>query len=134
MTGGQVSPTTPEDTVTTTTPYGNIESGFDLCRLAETAGAPYVARWTTAHPHKVVNSIKKGIRKKGTAFIEIFSQCPVHNKTSPVEMLRSLKKNAVSLNKVDGSAEGKIVIGEFCDIRKTEWIERYQKVIDQVSQ
>ena len=135
MTGGQVAPTTPIGKTTTTTPYGNVEDEFDLCRLAQTAGATYVARWTTAHPRQVIKSIIKGIRKKGTAFIEILSQCPVHRKTSPVEMFRNMKKITVPLKKsAAGPVEGKIPVGEFCDIKKPDWIERYQNIMDQLSE
>jgi len=131
MTGGQVAPTTSVGAITTTTPYGNIEEPFDLCKLAETAGASYVARWTTAHPYQVIKSITKGLRKKGTAFIEILSQCPVHNKLSPVAMLKELKDNTIQISKEKKSDEGKTLIGEFCDLDRPEWNESYQKLIDQ---
>jgi 2-oxoglutarate ferredoxin oxidoreductase subunit beta len=130
MTGGQVSPTTAIGQNTTTTPYGNTEDEFDLCRLAQTAGAAYVARWSTAHPHQTIKSIVKGVRKKGTAFIEILSQCPVHAKKAPAEMFRNMKKMTVSLKKTAaGPIEGKIPVGEFCDIDKPDWIERYERVV-----
>jgi len=131
MTGGQVAPTTPTGTATTTTPYGNMEEAFDLCKMAETSGASYVARWTTAHPRQTIKSIKKGIGKKGTAFIEILSQCPIHMKTPPVEMLRDFKANTVSIKKSRGHGEGKILIGEFCHMERPEWIEKYQKILEQ---
>jgi len=89
-----------------------------------------VARWTTAHPHQVIKSITKGLRKKGTAFIEILSQCPVHNKSSPVAMLKELKQNTIQISKERESDEGKILIGEFCDLDRPEWNESYQKLID----
>ena len=133
MTGGQVAPTTLTGQKTTTTPYGNTEESFDLCRLAETAGATYVARWTTAHPHQALKALRKGIRKKGTAFIEILSQCPVHNKRSPVEMLRDFKKNTHSLRKAPSAGEGGTAVGEFCDRSRAEWTASYQKIIDQFS-
>lgn len=130
MTGGQHAPTTSIGDITTTTPYGNLEIPFDLCKLAMVAGATYVARWTTAHPHQVINSIVKGIRKKGTAFIEILSQCPVHRKMSPVSMLKMFKENTILISKVKKSTEFKILVGEFCDLYKAEWNKSYQKIID----
>ena len=133
MTGGQVAPTTPLGQTTTTTPYGNVEDEFDLCRLAQTAGATYVARWSTAHPHQTIKTITRGIRKKGTAFVEILSQCPVHFKTAPVEMFRNLKKITVPLKKAGTKeTEGRIPVGEFCDIDKPDWVARYQKIIDRL--
>ncbi len=134
MTGGQVAPTTPIGRVTSTTPYGNVEEEFDLCRLAQTAGAAYVARWSTAHPRQVIRTIKRGVRKKGTAFVEIMSPCPVHLKQSPSVMFRDLKTNTVPLKNADTpEAAGLIPIGEFCDIDKPDWISRYQGIIDGLS-
>ena len=131
MTGGQVAPTTPLDRVTVSTPYGNIEPAFDLCALAQTAGAPFVARWTTAHPVQTIKTIAKGIRKRGTAFIEILSQCPVHEKETPAKMFADLKRKTVLLRNADKpEAEGKIVVGEFLNTDKPDWISRYQGVID----
>ena len=131
MTGGQVAPTTPLDRVTVSTPYGNIEPAFDLCALAQTAGAPFVARWTTAHPVQAIKTIAKGIRKQGTAFIEILSQCPVHEKETPAKMFADLKKKTVLLrNAGKPEAEGKTVVGEFLNADKPDWITRYQAVID----
>ena len=39
MTGGQVSPTTPTNAKSQTTPYGNPEPEFDICALVTSAGA-----------------------------------------------------------------------------------------------
>ena len=129
MTGGQVAPTTLRGAYTTTTPYGNVEKPFDLCKIAETAGASYVARWTTAHPKQTVRSIKKGIRKKGTAFIEILSQCPIHEKKSAVKMLRYYKTKTIHILKMQ-KGDDRIPIGELLDIEQPEWLESFQKIID----
>lgn len=131
MTGGQVAPTTPMDRVTASTPYGNVEPAFDLCALAQAAGAPFVARWTTAHPVQTTKTILKGIRKKGTAFIEILAQCPVHEKKNAAQMFGDLKRACVRLK--DGGkpeAQGKTVIGEFSNLDMPDWSTRYQGVID----
>ncbi len=129
MTGGQVAPTTQRGEYTTTTPYGNVESAFDLCKMAIAAGASYVSRWTTAHPHQTIQSLKKGIRKKGTAFIEILTQCPIHEKKSAVEMLRSYKAKTIKIEKIE-KGDNRIPIGEFLDIEQPEWLESFQKIID----
>ena len=131
MTGGQVAPTTDTGERTTTTPHGNVEDPFDLCHLAETAGAAYVARWTTAHPHQAIKAVMKGIRNKGTAFIEMLSQCPVHKKSAPADMFRELRKMTARVKDGVEAAEDKIPVGEFCDKNKPDWITRYQRIIDQ---
>ncbi|MEW6756086.1 MAG: thiamine pyrophosphate-dependent enzyme [Candidatus Latescibacterota bacterium] len=78
MTGGQVAPTTPPGVRTTTTPQGNPEPAFDLCRLVEAAGATHVARWTTAHPRQLARALVRALQHTGFAFVEVLSQCPVH--------------------------------------------------------
>ncbi len=132
MTGGQVAPTTQAFTSTTTTPYGNPEDAFDLCKLAETAGATYISRWTTAHPMQTIKAIKKGIANKGASFIEILSQCPVHEHKTPVEMISALKDMTVSKDKSMGSH--KIPIGEFLSAPRPEWTERYQAIIEKCNE
>ena len=101
MTGGQAAPTTPMGIKTTTTPYGTVENTFNISKLVMAAGASFVACWTTAHPRQLTSSIKKAIQKKGFAFIEVFSQCPIQfgRKTgmgSAVQMLEDYKKRSIS--------------------------------------
>jgi hypothetical protein len=46
-----------------------------------------------------------------------------------------MKKITVPLKKSAAEpAAGKIPVGEFCDIDKPDWIERYQKIMDQLSE
>jgi 2-oxoglutarate ferredoxin oxidoreductase subunit beta len=132
MTGGQVAPTTPLGLATVTTPFGNAENPFDICRLVEGAGASFVARWTTYHPRQIVKTMKRAITKKGFAFVEVISQCPVEfgRKTgvgNTIQMMEHYKQNSVSLARAKTlSAEelqGKIVVGEILDIEKPELME-----------
>ena len=132
MTGGQVAPTTPLYTSTPTTPYGNIEDAFDLCKLATAAGASYVSRWTTAHPTQTIKAIKKGIVNKGASFIEILSQCPVHEKKTPVEMTNALKEMTVPIKKSMDS--NKIPVGEIHFTQRPEWTERYEAIIEKANE
>jgi len=129
MTGGQVAPTTKPFAETPTTPYGNSEDAFDLCRLAKVAGASYISRWTTAHPHQTIKSIKKGIDNKGASFIEILSQCPVHENQTPVEMIQALKEMTVPIKKSKNS--NKIPVGDIHYGPRPEWTERYDALIEQ---
>lgn len=76
MTGGQAAPTTPEGAKSATSPYGNPEPPFDLSSLASSAGATYVAKWSTAHPQECIKSIRKGLENDGFSCIEILSPCP----------------------------------------------------------
>ena len=65
MTGGQVSPTTSESMLTTTTPLGNSEPHFDACALASAAGAGYVGREVTHHVPKLKELIQENVTKQG---------------------------------------------------------------------
>jgi 2-oxoglutarate/2-oxoacid ferredoxin oxidoreductase subunit beta len=76
MTGGQVAPTTPFGMTSTTTPYGNEEQPFDICKLAVTAGATFVSRWNTSKSVQAIRAIKKAIQHRGFSLVEIVCQCP----------------------------------------------------------
>lgn len=73
MTGGQYSPTTPTGAKSKTTVYGNIDAPFDLCQLAQAAGATYVARSTVYHVQMLTDQITKGLQHKGFSVIEAMS-------------------------------------------------------------
>jgi 2-oxoglutarate ferredoxin oxidoreductase subunit beta len=122
MTGGQVAPTTPFGAKTTTTPYGSFEYPLDAAKLAVTAGANYVARWTTAHRNELKEAIKKALMLKGFRFIEAVSQCPTAfgrrvGFKNAAEMVRWLKENSIPLEQAEKLNEedltAKIVVGEF---------------------
>ncbi len=97
MTGGQVSPTTPDGSYTTTTPYGQLEPQFDSTELVKGAGANYVARGTAYHIKLTDKLIEDGIKTTGFSFIEVVSQCPTYygrfnKKPQPFDMLEWQKK------------------------------------------
>jgi 2-oxoglutarate ferredoxin oxidoreductase subunit beta len=75
MTGGQVSPTTSEAMLTTTTPLGNAEPAFDACALAAAAGAGFVGREVTHHLPRLKELVKQGLSHPGFAFVEVLSDC-----------------------------------------------------------
>jgi 2-oxoglutarate ferredoxin oxidoreductase subunit beta len=139
MTGGQYSGTTPEESYTTTSQYGHIEQGFDLCKLAEAAGAPYVARASTYGVIQMKKLIADGIRKKGFSLIEAISPCPTHfgrnNKMrQPAQMLKWINENSVTVRQAEKMTaeqlEGKLVIGKFVDREQEDYSTKYQKLIE----
>ncbi len=78
MTGGQASGTTPDSSLTSTTAYGNPERAFDICALAQAAGANYVARTTPNHGWEMQELISQGLQHRGFSLIEVVSPCPPH--------------------------------------------------------
>ncbi|HOQ18684.1 2-oxoglutarate synthase subunit KorB [Methanothermobacter thermautotrophicus] len=142
MTGGQISPTSPEGSYGSTAPYGALEDPFDLAELVTAAGASYVARWTTAHPLQLANSIKKGLKNRGFSFIEAISQCPTYfgrknRMRSPVEMMRFMKENSLNRRKAlkmePDEVEGKIIVGEFANRPQPELCEKICSMVDEKS-
>lgn len=122
MTGGQVASTTPLGSLTTTTPQGNPDRPFDLCKLAEAAGATFVARHPVATPLPLTRTLKKAIAHRGFSFVEVLSPCPTqfgrrNAFRSPYAMIQGLKNTCVSLEKAKGLSpeelKGKVLVGEF---------------------
>jgi len=141
MTGGQYGPTTPLNAWTTTTPYGNIEHPFNLVHLAAASGAVFVARWTTLHVRRLVESIKKMLQKEGFSFIEVITPCPEiygrRNKMATgIEMMNWFKKAADIQNNSDPAkaeiTSEKIVLGEFIDIEKPTYDHLLSEMISKV--
>lgn len=140
MTGGQISPTSPQGSYGSTAPYGAFERPFDLSELVTAAGATYVARWTTTHALQLSNAIKKGLSNKGFSFIEVISQCPTYfgrkNKLrTPVDMMRWMTENSVNKRKADKMSaeelEGKIVVGEFANEPCPEFSHELYNLIEE---
>lgn len=104
MTGGQFSATTPLAGITTTSQKGTPEPGFDVCFLAEAAGANFVARTTSYHVAALKNLIRDAILHPGFSLVEVMSPCPTYfgrfnGQPSPVTMLNWLKEKAVPVQK-----------------------------------
>jgi len=117
MTGGQLSPTTPQGAITRTTFGGNKEYPFDLSRLVTNAGASYVARWTTTDKVKLQKSIGKPLKKgqEGFAFVEIISPCTTQFTRRNLKAFHSIKDN--------------LKLGEFIDIYKIGFVKGLQTSI-----
>lgn len=134
MTGGQYSPATPTGSISTTSSYGNIDQPFDISKLAEVAGAAFVARSTVYHVAEAEKFIEKGIEKKGFSVVEILSNCHTYygrmNKIKgPVELLNYFKDNtALNTTNIQGN-EDKIQRGIFVDRDVKGFIEEYENVI-----
>lgn len=134
MTGGQSGPTTQEGARTATTPYGNVEPPFNLPLLISAAGATYVARWTVLDLGRLRRSMAEALGRKGFAFVEIISPCPVYygrwNRLGEaVDELRYYKENTVVRNfaPVEEASlslvGGKIVVGKFVEKERPTFVE-----------
>jgi 2-oxoglutarate ferredoxin oxidoreductase subunit beta len=134
MTGGQYSGTTPESSITTTSQYGHIEPGFDLCKLAESAGAHFVARSLSENVLQTADLIAQGMQKKGFSVIEVITPCTTHygrnnNMRRPSELYKWLKGNSVPVTAAaklpPEKLEGKFVIGKIIDKPGADYSTKY---------
>lgn len=141
MTGGQVAPTTPFKTKTSTTPYGNFEHPLDAARLAVAAGAAYSARWTTAHLSDLKESIKKALQLEGFRFVEVVSQCPTaYGRRAGFkdvgEMLKWFKESVIPVKQAEKMSEEelekKIVVGEFVQRKRPTLVETVYAMLKEV--
>jgi 2-oxoglutarate ferredoxin oxidoreductase subunit beta len=144
MTGGQVSPTTPLTGRTTTTPYGNLETPFDLCSLVMGAGASYVARWTLGYPYETVKAVREGLQNRGFSFIEMLVPCPTgYAKRQKLPEGREtwdwykkstiLRSKYLALTKEERARETRIVIGRLRHEPRAEFTATYRQLVDRLS-
>jgi len=138
MTGGQFSPTTPFGLKTSSSPYGNVESAFDICGLAREAGATFVARSTVYHARLLEQIIRLALDKEGFSVVEVISNCTTYfgreiGLASPVEMMKWQRDNAVLVEKAKDLREEelkqKIVIGVLVDRKAPAYHELYKQLI-----
>ena len=78
LTNSQTSPTTPRGLWTVTAQYGNVDPDFDACKLAEAAGATFVARESVLDPKKIEKTLVQGFLHEGFSFFDIFSNCHIN--------------------------------------------------------
>lgn len=138
QTGGQYSGTTPEGSITSTSRYGHVENGFDLCELVKAAGAAYVARSSVYNPMEIRKLIREGFQTKGFSMIEIMEPCPTHfgkaNKLGDsASMIRYLKEHGVPVGlaeKMSGDElEDKFMTGCLHLNPHEDYATRYQRII-----
>ncbi|NOZ92333.1 2-oxoglutarate ferredoxin oxidoreductase subunit beta [bacterium 3DAC] len=136
MTGGQVSPTTPENMKSTTSIYGALEPPMDPISLALGAGATFVARAATWNPVHMRQIVKKALEHDGFAVVDIKSQCPTYfgrynGISDPVELLNWYKEHTYIMKDPSDIREGKLPLGIFRDNKsKVELSKKYRQLFE----
>jgi 2-oxoglutarate/2-oxoacid ferredoxin oxidoreductase subunit beta len=130
MTGGQHGGTTPLGAKTHTSPYGNVETPFNVPYLVAAAGASFVARWTAIHVRQVTAAISRMMEVKGFAFMEVLSPCPptfgeFNGFPDALDMMEYFRDKSVVDDNADLSdiavtarPEDKVVVGNFVDRKR----------------
>jgi 2-oxoglutarate ferredoxin oxidoreductase subunit beta len=135
MTGGQYSPLSGYGTGATTAPYSNIDPAFDVVKLAENAGATFVARTTVYHVQQLADIIRQAIEHKGFSVVEALTQCPTYfgrkNRLgSAADMMRHFKDHTTPIgSKAKQENPELIERGVFVRKDTPEYCQEYDKVI-----
>ncbi len=142
MTGGQVAPTTPLTAYATTCPFGCVEPPFNIPYLAESSGAVYVARWTTLHVRRLMNSFVEALNKKGFSVVEAISPCAqyysrINRLGDGLDMMRFYHDNTEirhgeDTKNLDIALQGKIIMGKFVDRERPSYTDRYNEWLSEI--
>ena len=97
LTKGQYSPTSEQNKVTKSTPFGSIDHPFNPAALAMGADATFIARSMDRDPKHLQAMLTRSYQHKGASFLEIYQNCNIFNDgafeiftektTKPVETL-----------------------------------------------
>ena len=79
LTKGQYSPTSPEGTVTKSTPIGSLDHPFNPLKLCLGADSTFIARTMDRDPKHQREILLRGSQHVGTSMIEIYQNCNVFN-------------------------------------------------------
>lgn len=138
MTGGQIAPTSPLESKSTTSVFGSIDTPFDIGELALAAGASFVARGTTFDFEDIPALIAKGIQHRGFSVVEILTHCPTYygrlnSMGGPIEMLdyerdTTFQMSSPSRDEIVGKRE----IGILRDRESEDYGSRYRALCEAI--
>ncbi len=79
LTKGQYSPTSEQQKITKSTPWGSIDHPFNPLALAMGADAGFIARSMDRDPKHLQEMLVRSHRHKGASFLEIYQNCNIFN-------------------------------------------------------
>jgi 2-oxoglutarate ferredoxin oxidoreductase subunit beta len=79
LTKGQYSPTSEENKITKSTPYGSVDHPFNPLALAMGADASFIARSMDRDTKHLQEMLKRSHAHKGSSFLEIYQNCNIFN-------------------------------------------------------
>lgn len=79
LTKGQYSPTSEENKITKSTPYGSIDHPFNPLALALGADATFIARSMDRDPKHLQSMLTRTHEHRGASFLEIYQNCNIFN-------------------------------------------------------
>jgi 2-oxoglutarate ferredoxin oxidoreductase subunit beta len=79
LTKGQYSPTSEQQKITKSTPFGSIDHPFNPLALAMGADASFIARSMDRDPKHLQAMLLRANAHKGASFLEIYQNCNIFN-------------------------------------------------------
>ncbi len=118
LTKGQYSPTSEVGKVTKSTPMGSLDTPFNPLSLALGAEATFVARALDSDRKGLAQVLRAAAAHRGTAFVEIFQDCPIFNDGS----FDILRKGDEAEHRLIRLTDGEPIVfgpsGEHCVVRE----------------
>jgi len=123
MTGGQYSSTTPEEGKTSSRFLNQLEKPLDICRVAESAGAPFVMR-CSGLSQGLVDNMELALAFKGFAVMDIWGICPG----------RYSRKNHLSPREIDTQLGAmRPYTGVITENERNEYVDGYYEIAHSLS-
>lgn len=104
LTKGQYSPASEQGKITKSTPYGSLDTPFNPISLAIGAEATFVARTIDSDRKHLSEILRQASAHKGSAFIEIYQNCPIFNDGAFDQVKDNETKEGSLLQLVHGQA------------------------------
>jgi len=102
LTKGQYSPTSEQGKVTKSTPFGSLDTPFNPISLAIGAEASFVARSIDSDRKHLTSVLRAAADHKGTAFVEIYQNCPIYNDDAFLPVTEPGERDARLIRLEDG--------------------------------
>ncbi|MEJ5306509.1 MAG: thiamine pyrophosphate-dependent enzyme [Ignavibacteria bacterium] len=110
MTGGQQSAFSPIDFITQTSPLGNIIPPLDLCKVAVSSKAQYVARKISTDKD-LVDTLAEAISYNGFSLVEVLELCTEYavekNKLKGTDLIKIAENHEHQLGVIENKKERK---------------------------
>jgi len=110
--------------------------------LAASAGATYVARWTTLDGRRLTKAFVEALSHKGFTFVEVLAPCPTNygrrnGLGEGLDELRYYREHMVIRHGADPKeadiVPGKpFLVGKFVDIEKPTYLELYKAKVQEL--
>ncbi len=138
LTSGQAAPTSDRGLKTKSTPSGVVEMPVNPVLLALASGATFVARGFTGDVIQLTEIIKKAIKHRGFAFIDVLQPCITFDKKNTHKFYRERIKRLDEIKDYDrkdlsgaiktSMEEDKIPTGIFYQVEKTPYEEELKQI------